>query len=96
MNVSHTDVVADWTIQLAAALAEECSVIFTSKHQTMVETYRSLYFSQQKHPPLRLFVKTIKKETSVSVMLQLMQLFGERPMFVLSYIAGLPKPPHCI
>lgn len=96
MNASHTEVVADWTLQLAAAFASEYSVVLNSRHQTLVEIYRLLYFSRGEHPPIRLFIKKIKEESSAASMLELIELFGDKPLFALSYIAGLPKPPHCI
>jgi len=96
VNVSHFEVVANWTLQLATIFADRYSVALGPRHESFLELYRALYFSQQKHPSARSFIKSIKEKNSSATMLELIELFGERPLFVLSYIAGLPKPPHCI
>ena len=85
-----------WDESIAATFAKESGVFLSERHWEVLGVYRDLYFSKNRHPMTRIFVKALNTKSSASTMLELMQLFGERPLYTLSFIAGLPKPPHCI
>ncbi len=87
---------ADWSEQLAIALANESGIALSERHSEIIRTLRELYLKNNRHPAMRVFIKALRSERHASTMLELMQLFGERPLFTISFIAGLPKPPHCI
>jgi tRNA 2-thiouridine synthesizing protein E len=87
---------ADWNENLALDLAKESNLVLSQAHWHRIHLWRELYFSYGRHAPTRVFIKALKSENSSASMLELMHLFGERPLYTLSFIAGLPKPPHCI
>ena len=85
-----------WNDAIAASLAQESGVLLSARHWEVIRIYRELYLSHHRHPITRVFVKALHAESSTASMLELMQLFGERPLATISFIAGLPKPPHCV
>lgn len=86
----------DWNEALALDFARECNVTLSDRHWEIIRALRDLYVTNGRHPAMRVFIKTLHSKNHASTMLELMQLFGERPLFTISFIAGLPKPPHCI
>lgn len=87
---------ADWSEPLALDLAKEVNVLLSERHWEVIRALRALYLANGRHPAMRVFAKTLQVSSHASTMLELMQLFGERPLYTISFIAGLPKPPHCI
>lgn len=87
---------ADWNEPLAVDLADESKVLMSERHWEVVRVLRSLYLANNRHPAMRIFIKALHANSHASTMLELMRLFGERPLYTISFIAGLPKPPHCI
>lgn len=85
-----------WDEVVALDLAEKCQISLSERHWEIIRALRDLYQINNRHPAMRVFVKTLHSKNYASTMLELMQLFGERPLFTISQIAGLPKPPHCI
>ena len=85
-----------WDEAVALELAKECHIALSERHWEMIHTLRSLYQMNNRHPATRVFIKALNSDSHAGSMLELMQLFGERPLFTMSVIAGLPKPPHCI
>ena len=99
-NVNHVGAANwspfDWNEVLAFDFANACGVVLTERHWEIIRALRALYTTNGRHPAMRVFIKTLHSNHHASTMLELMQLFGERPLFTISFIAGLPKPPHCI
>ncbi len=87
---------ADWNEQSAVDLANESGIALSERHWEILRILRELYLKNGRHPAMRVFIKALRSEQHASTMLELMQLFGERPLFTISFIAGLPKPPHCL
>ena len=85
-----------WDEAVALNLAKECQISLSRRHWEIIHALRGLYKINNRHPAMRIFIKTLNSENHAASMLELMQLFGERPLFTISFIAGLPKPPHCI
>lgn len=99
-NVNHVGA-ADWSPSawnevLAFDFAKECDITLSERHWEIIRALRELYVTNRRHPAMRVFIKTLHSKNHASTMFELMQLFGERPLFTISFIAGLPKPPHCI
>ncbi|MBP9726403.1 MAG: TusE/DsrC/DsvC family sulfur relay protein [Gammaproteobacteria bacterium] len=88
--------IADWNEPLAIDLANESGIALSERHWEIIRILRELYLKNTRHPAMRVFIKELRSGQHASTMLELMQLFGERPLFTISFIAGLPKPPHCI
>jgi tRNA 2-thiouridine synthesizing protein E len=86
----------DWSEALALDLASQYGIVLSHRHWRVIHTLREVYFRQNKHSATRVFMKALQSQHHTSTMLELMQLFGEQPLFTISVIAGLPKPPHCI
>ena len=85
-----------WDEVVALNLAKECQVSLSERHWEIVYALRDLYKINNRHPATRVTIKALSTKNHTATMLELMQLFGERPLFTISFIAGLPKPPHCI
>ncbi len=85
-----------WDNQVASNIARECGITLTSRHVEIINILRDLYCAQHRHPSTRTFIKALRDGQHAETMLELMQLFGEKPLRVISHIAGLPQPPHCI
>jgi tRNA 2-thiouridine synthesizing protein E len=88
--------IADWNEQLAIDFANESGIALSERHWEIIRILRELYLKNTRHPSMRVFIKELRSGQHASTMLELMHLFGERPLFTISFIAGLPKPPHCI
>lgn len=86
----------DWTEERARDIAQQCDITLSDRHWEVIHTLRQLYVVHHRHPPTRIFMKALQPKSHAATMLELMQLFGERPMRMISQIAGLPPPPHCI
>ena len=85
-----------WDELVALDLAKECQVTLSKRHWEVIHALRDLYLIKGRHSATRVIIKALSTKNHASTMLELMQLFGERPLFTISFIAGLPKPPHCI
>ena len=84
-----------WSAQATDA-AERCGIVLSSRHWQVLQTLRALYLAQQRHPAMRTLAQALRDTHTATTMLELMQLFGERPLRTMSEIAGLPPPPHCL
>ena len=88
----------DWSESLATQLAETEGINLTEKHWEMIWLVRDFYNDFELSPAMRPLVKYISrkrgKEKGNSI--YLMQLFPGSPAKLLSKIAGLPRPTHCL
>lgn len=86
----------DWNETIASNIADSCDITLSKRHLDVVHTFRRLYLLNNRHPSTRVLIKALRDGEQTQTMLELMQLFGDRPLRTLSYIAGLPEPLHCI
>lgn len=86
----------EWNEALASDIAKQCDITLTERHWHIIKTLRKLYLIQNRHPATRVFIKSLNEPNAGATMLELMRLFGEKPLRVISQVAGLPPPPHCI
>lgn len=88
---------ADWTEQLAHALATEESITLTDEHWLVINKAREFYQAYNTSPAIRALVNYLKQEIGPdkgnSIYLQ--TLFPVSPAKQISKIAGLPKPIRC-
>ena len=90
---------ADWTPEVATAIAAEENIQLSDKHWEIIEFLRHFYKEHEVSPPSnRLFVKAVKEhfgeEKGNSI--YLMQLFPGTPAKTACRIAGLPRPTNCL
>lgn len=86
----------DWDESKADDAAKKCGILLSVRHWQIIYTFRELYFIKNHHPATRVLIKALHEANYAATMLELMQLFGERPLRTISQIAGLPEPPHCV
>ena len=86
----------EWNEALVLCRAQEVNITLSQRHWEIMYALRELFLAHGRHPATRAFMKALQSQHHASTMLELMQLFGEQPLRTISYIAGLPKPPHCI
>ncbi|QEI12186.1 TusE/DsrC/DsvC family sulfur relay protein [Cellvibrio japonicus] len=89
---------ADWTPQVAEALAEQEQLVLTQAHWEILNLLRDFYRTYELSPAMRALVKhtakTLGEEKGRS--LYLLQLFPPSPAKIASKIAGLPRPTNCL
>jgi tRNA 2-thiouridine synthesizing protein E len=90
---------ADWSENVASALAKAENIDMTETHWGLVEAAREYYTEKGKHPwgsdlvhMLGKHVKETAHEVRHDVNKFLYQLFPQSPEKLLAKIAGLPKP----
>jgi tRNA 2-thiouridine synthesizing protein E len=89
---------ADWTVDIAEALALREGITLTTAHWEIVDALRDFYQRFEQSPAMRPLVKyvaqTLGNDKGTSI--YLLQLFPGSPAKVASKIAGLPRPEHCL
>lgn len=89
---------ADWSPEVAGALARELDLELTPEHWEVIELLRDFYREFELSPAMRPLVKrvgqTLGPEKGRSI--YLMKLFPPSPAKVASKIAGLPRPDNCL
>lgn len=89
---------ADWSPEIAAALADEEGIALTDDHWRILDCLRSFHSEFGDSPANRALVNYVKAHIGVEQgnSLYLMGLFPGSPARVGSRIAGLPKPKNCL
>ncbi|MCL7939143.1 TusE/DsrC/DsvC family sulfur relay protein [Halomonas sp. ATCH28] len=89
---------ADWSPEVAEALAREEGITLTSEHWEILQLLRDFYARYEMAPAMRPLVKAVQRalgpEKGRSI--HLMRLFPGSPAKVAARLAGLPKPTHCL
>lgn len=87
-----------WHITWIQALADEIGLTLTPIHVKAVMWLRDYYLQYHHFPTIRLTVSMLRGVLSLPNFdsIQLHLLFPESPLKLMSYCAGLPKPPHCL
>ncbi len=87
-----------WSKSLAIEWADQDGFDLTSEHWLILELVRDIYMLTETTPPMRLLIKTIKKQLGdeLASSRKLYQLFPDGPVRLASKYAGLPKPKHCM
>ncbi len=82
---------ADWSVELAQALAEDYELVLTEQHWKVIEFARQ-EFKEKGEPP------TIRRITTSGTITtkELYELFPDGPASKVAKIAGLRKPTGCI
>ncbi|WP_444677696.1 TusE/DsrC/DsvC family sulfur relay protein [Halomonas sp. E19] len=89
---------ADWTPDVAKALAAEEGRALTEEHWEVIRVLRDFYQRYEAAPAMRPLVKAVGQalgpEKGRSV--HLLTLFPDSPAKVAARLAGLPKPANCL
>ena len=88
---------ADWTPDVANALAERENLTLTTAHWEVITLLRDFHAAHGLSPMMRVLVKQMKSQHGADKgsSMYLMTLFPEYPALIASKIAGLPRPTHC-
>jgi tRNA 2-thiouridine synthesizing protein E len=88
---------ADWSPEVATALATKEQIALTSEHWEVIHLLRNFYEEHDLSPMMRILVKQMRETygSTKGNSLYLMQLFPEYPALKASKIAGLPRPTNC-
>lgn len=89
---------ADWTQEIAEALALREGIVLTPSHWEIVDALRAFYTQFEQSPAMRPLVKYVSQTlgSDKGTSIYLLQLFPGSPAKVASKIAGLPRPEHCL
>ncbi|WP_163557191.1 TusE/DsrC/DsvC family sulfur relay protein [Halomonas sp. NO4] len=89
---------ADWTPEVATALAEEEGRTLSEEHWEVIEVLRDFYARFENAPAMRPLVKSVAQALGPEKgrSLHLMKLFPDSPAKVGARLAGLPKPTNCL
>lgn len=82
---------ADWTPEIAEALAAEAGMTLTDRHWIVINFARKEFEANGDAPTIRKITKTTEVNTK-----ELYQLFPKGPAKLAARIAGLKKPTGCI
>ena len=82
---------ADWTPEIAEALAAEADMTLTDRHWIVINFARKEFEANGDAPTIRKITKTTDVNTK-----ELYQLFPKGPAKLAARIAGLKKPTGCI
>jgi tRNA 2-thiouridine synthesizing protein E len=88
----------DWSVEVAAALAEQESIALSPDHWEILELLRAFYAEFQLSPATRPLIKytALKLGPEKGNSLHLNRLFNGTPAKLAAKLAGLPKPTNCI
>lgn len=88
---------ADWTPEVASALAARENLQLTLAHWEVIDLLRDFYAEHGLSPMMRILVKQMKLTHGAEKgsSMYLMTLFPEYPALIASKIAGLPRPTNC-
>ena len=82
---------AEWSEEVATALAEQIGITLESEHWTVLSFLRAEYTRSGETPTLR------RVSTGLQVPVKrLFELFPVKPAKKMAYVAGLPKPRGCV
>lgn len=89
---------SQWSKELALLLADRDGIELNDEHMMIIDLVRDIYLETETTPPMRLLIKTIKKQLGEELAhsRKLYQLFPGGPVRFASKYAGLPKPKHCM
>ena len=89
---------ADWTPEVARAVAHEDGIELDERHYPLIELVRTYYQDKEVSPAMRVLVRLARQALGPDIgnSIYLMQLFGESPAKQLARIAGLPRPTNCL
>lgn len=89
---------ADWSPEVAEALAAEEGRILTAEHWEVIQVLRDFYERYEVAPAMRPLVKAVGLALGAEKgkSLHLMRLFPDSPAKVGARLAGLPKPANCL
>lgn len=87
-----------WQEDWIPLLAAEIHLTMTPTHEQAILWLRDYYLSYHHFPTIRLTVKALREYLHLPDFdsIQLHVLFPQSPLKLMSYCAGLPKPPHCL
>lgn len=90
--------VDDWSLELAAVIADLDGIDMTENHWEVVNFVREFYIEFQTSPAIRALTKALKIKFGAEKASSryLYRLFPEGPAKQATKIAGLPKPARCI
>lgn len=88
----------DWNEEVAELLAVREQMQLTPEHWQVIYFLREFYRKFKMVPPLRPFIKKLSANFGEAQgnSLYLHKLFPNSPMSLISKIAGLPRPKHCM
>ncbi len=87
----YLDNAADWTPELAEALAAEANIDLNDRHWIVINFVRSEFEANGDAPTIRKITKTTEVNTK-----ELYKLFPKGPAKLAARISGLKKPTGCI
>lgn len=89
---------ADWSDDVAIALAEHEGLTLSVAHFEIIHALRRFHAQYQLSPAMRPLVKYIGQELGKDkgTSLYLLSLFPGSPAKLASKLAGLPKPDNCL
>lgn len=89
---------ADWSPEVAGALARDFDLELTPEHWEVIELLRDFYREFELSPAMRPLVKRVGQKLGPEKgrSIYLMKLFPPSPAKVASKIAGLPRPDNCL
>lgn len=87
-----------WQSTWMPVLAQEIGLSLTPEHEQAISWLRDYYLHYHHFPTIRLTVKLLREHLNIPDFdsIQLHLLFPQSPLKLMSYCAGLPKPPHCL
>jgi tRNA 2-thiouridine synthesizing protein E len=88
---------ADWSPEVATALAATEGIALTDTHWAVIEVLRAFYDRHEIAPNNRALVKAVGQALGAELgrSVTLMGLFGGSPALTAARIAGLPRPANC-
>lgn len=81
---------ADWSLDIAKAIAKEAGIEFTDKHEEVIN-----YIRDKNAKGEGLTIRALGKSGIVTIK-ELYQLFPGGPLKLASKIAGISKPASCV
>lgn len=90
--------IADWTPEVALAIAALEQIEMTDAHWEVVNFVRDFYAEYNTSPAIRMLVKAMAEKLGADKgnSRYLQRLFPEGPAKQATKIAGLPKPAKCL
>lgn len=87
-----------WQASLMPLLAQELGLTLTPTHEQAIVWLRDYYLQYHHFPTVRFTIKALRQHLQRPDFdsIQLHLLFPQSPLKLMSYCAGLPKPPHCM
>ena len=88
----------DWSPEVARALAAEEHIEMTPAHQEIVNVMRTFYIAHHFAPPMRGLIKVVRQQLGPekASSIYILKLFPGRPVKLISKLAGIPIPDHCL